>query len=535
MNQKPISYDLTPMYENDWNGINGGAAIKAGGAAAGVAEGNNSSWRGVVGGCNPLLGGEPIASGGYGCVFKPALSCKSNPGKRSPGKITKLMSKKYAEREYNEIMRFQKILSSIPNYTHFFLLNDFTLCEPAPLTSEDLNHFDKCRALKKDGINEKNINQSLDKIMALTMPDGGIAVDDYIRKTTNYTDFITLNNTLIELLNKGIVPMNRKHIYHSDIKDSNVLVKVMEQNHRNNPELYTRLIDWGISVEYKPGDKFPYLWTNRPFQFNTPFSIILFTDLFVEKYTEFVQSNPKTNSINYKEDIGAFVMDYIYLWMKKRGPGHYKAINNIFYVLFSEELVSMPFSDKEKIIETNYTLVYIKNYLTEIIYHFSNNKGHFNMESYLNKVFIKLIDVWGFVSIYFCVLEELFEFKDTLSSNEKQLFDFLKKIVLTYLYNPCTKPISIIHLSKDLKHLNQFFGQEIKRNNDTSHFLVVKSQSTKKSSVSKKKRFQTLMMVTKSTTIPKKSKTQSQPNKLVRSSLQTRKNNKYALSNKIIQ
>ena len=127
------------------------------------------------------------------------------------------------------------------------------------------------------------------------------------------------------------------------------------------------------------------------------------------------------------------------------------------------------------------------------------------MESYLNKVFIKLIDVWGFVSIYFCVLEELFEFKDTLSANEKQLFDSLKKIILTYLYNPCTTPISIPKLSKDLKHLNQFFGQEIKRNNDTSHFLVVKSHSTKKSSLSKKKRFQSLLMVTKTTT--KKAKT----------------------------
>ena len=153
------------------------------------------------------------------------------------------------------------------------------------------------------------------------------------------------------------------------------------------------------------------------------------------------------------------------------------------------------------------------------------------MESYLNKVFIKLIDVWGFVSIYFCVLEELFEFKDTLSANEKQLFESLKKIVLTYLYNPCTTPISIPKLSKDLKHLNQFFGQEMKRNNDTSHFLVVKSQSTKKSGVSKKKRFQSLLMVTKTTT--KKTKTQNHPNKLIQSSSQTRKNKSGLLNRNI--
>ena len=488
-----ISYDLTPIYENDWNGINGGQ--------------RSQTTRRFV------FGGEPIASGGYGCVFKPALQCKSTPGKRQPGKITKLMLKKYAEREYQEIHRFQKILSSIPNYNHYFLLNDFTLCEPAPLSNEDLQNFDNCRALKKDNINEKNINQSLDKLLALTMPDGGIAVDDYIRKITKYSDFIELNNRLIELLNQGIVPMNHKHIYHSDIKDSNVLV----QEVGDKDALYTRIIDWGISVEYQPNGKFPDLWTNRPFQFNTPFSTILFSELFKEKYAAFMKTNPAIDSSNYKEVIGSFVIDYIYLWMKKRGPGHYKSINNIFYILFMEDLKNMDKEDIENMIETNYTLVYIKNYLTEIIYRFSKGttkgttkKGKeqrlFDMESYINKVFIKIIDVWGFISVYFCILEELFEFRDSLTENEKELFQKLKYIVLIYLYNPRTTPISISKLSKDLKSLNQYFGEEAKAKNDTSHFLVLKSSSTKKSSISKKKRFQTLVMVT-TTTSRKKHKT----------------------------
>ena len=491
LESQPISYDTTPMYENDWNGINGGQRRQGTGRTL-----------------PSVYGGEPIASGGYGCVFKPALQCKSSPGKRQAGKITKLMMKKYAEREYQEIHRFQKILSSIPNYTHYFLLNDFTLCEPAVLSSEDLQNFDKCRALKKDNINEKNINQSLDKLLALTMPDGGIAVDDYIRKITKYSDFIELNHRLVELLNQGIVPMNHKHIYHSDIKDSNVLVQEKEKE-----TLDTRLIDWGISVEYQPTGKFPPLWTNRPFQFNTPFSTILFNDLFKEKYAAFMKTNPAIDSANYKEVLGAFVIDYIYLWMKKRGPGHYKAINNMFYILFMEDLKNMDKADIENVIETNYTLVYIKNYLTEIIYHFSKGttkgttkKGLFDMESYLNKVFIKIIDVWGFISIYFCILEELFEFRDTLTENEKELFQKLKQIVLTYLYNPRTTPISLSKLSKDLKNLNQYFGEEMKAKNDTSHFLVLKSNSTKKSSISKKKRFQTLVMVT-TTTSRKKHKT----------------------------
>ena len=530
LESQPISYDTTPMYENDWNGINGGQRTgRTTGTerttGTGRTTGTERTGRTLPG----VYGGEPIASGGYGCVFKPALQCKSTPGKRQPGKITKLMLKKYAEREYQEIHRFQTILSSIPNYTHYFLLNDFTLCQPAPLSPEDLQNFDKCRALKKDNINEKNMNQSLDKLLALTMPDGGIAVDDYIRKITKYSDFIELNHRLVELLNQGIVPMNHKHIYHSDIKDSNVLVQEKEKE-----TLDTRLIDWGISVEYQPTGKFPPLWTNRPFQFNTPFSTILFSDLFKEKYAAFMKTNPAIDSANYKEVLGAFVIDYIYLWMKKRGPGHYKAINNMFYILFMEDLKNMDKADIENVIETNYTLVYIKNYLTEIIYHFSKGKGLFDIESYLNKVFIKIIDVWGFISIYFCILEELFEFRDTLTENEKELFQKLKQIVLIYLYNPRITPISISKLSKDLKNLNQYFGEEMKAKNDTSHFLVLKSNSTKKSSMSKKKRFQTLVMVT-TTTSSKKTQTKKMNQTQPKTQRQTRKKSYFHLLPKMIR
>jgi len=534
---QPISYDTTPMYENDWNGINGGQRTErtTGSKRTERTTGTERTRRSLrTKRC--VYGGEPIASGGYGCVFKPALQCKSSPGKRWPGKITKLMLKKYAEREYQEIHRFQKILSSIPNYTHYFLLNDFTLCEPALLSPEDLQNFDKCRALKKDNINEKNINQSLDKLLALTMPDGGIAVDDYIRKITKYSDFIDLNNRLVELLNHGIVPMNHKHIYHSDIKDSNVLVQEEEQQEGDKETLSTRLIDWGISVEYHPNSKFPPLWTNRPFQFNTPFSTILFSDLFKEKYAAFMKTNPAIDATNYKEVIGAFVIDYIYLWMKKRGPGHYKAINNIFYILFMEDLKNMENADIENVIETNYTLVYIKNYLTEIIYHFSKGttkkgKGLFDIESYINKVFIKIIDVWGFISVYFCILEELFEFRDTLTENEKELFRQLKQIVLIYLYNPRITPISISKLSKDFKNLNQYFSEEVKAKNDTSHFLVLKSNSTKKSSISKKKRFQSMVMVTTTATNNRK-KTQS---KYKTSVQKTRKKSYFHLLPKMIR
>ena len=187
-------------------------------------------------------GGKVIASGGYGCIFRPAIKCKTK--KNIPGQITKLMTIKHAESEFKEIEQFKKILNHIPNYEDYFLLNGFSICHPEKLSSEDLYKFTKkCKALQKDHFTIKNINQSLDKIMGINMPDGGIDVGDFIEKNKTNTKLVTLNNSLIDLLTNGIIPMNKLNVFHCDVKDSNVLVK--ESN-----KLYTRLIDWGLSTHY---------------------------------------------------------------------------------------------------------------------------------------------------------------------------------------------------------------------------------------------------------------------------------------------
>ena len=55
------------------------------------------------------IGGKVIASGGFGCVFNPALKCQ---GKKTRGKnrISKLLTKKHALSEYNEIKEGSKVV-----------------------------------------------------------------------------------------------------------------------------------------------------------------------------------------------------------------------------------------------------------------------------------------------------------------------------------------------------------------------------------------------------------------------------------------
>ena len=73
-------------------------------------------------------GGKVIASGGFGCVFSPALKCKGEKT-RGTNRISKLLTKKHALSEYNEIKEFKKKLDKIPNYQNYFLINDFNICK----------------------------------------------------------------------------------------------------------------------------------------------------------------------------------------------------------------------------------------------------------------------------------------------------------------------------------------------------------------------------------------------------------------------
>ena len=56
-------------------------------------------------------GGKVIASGGFGCVFSPALKCKGVKIRRGKNRISKLLTKKHALKEYNEIQIIKKKLS----------------------------------------------------------------------------------------------------------------------------------------------------------------------------------------------------------------------------------------------------------------------------------------------------------------------------------------------------------------------------------------------------------------------------------------
>ena len=376
-------------------------------------------------------GGRVLASGGYGCVFTPALLCQREK-KRKTKRVSKLMTKKNAIKEYDKIKFIKEKLMNIKDYKKYFLLYSINLCKVKHLKKTDLkNYTKKCRALKKDKITEQNINQNLDRMLSLNMPNGGLPVDEYFYKNVSIEKMYKLHINLTELLKKGIIPMNNRNIYHSDIKDSNVLV---------DNKIKTRLIDWGISTEYVPfkNNPFPNSWKNRPFQFNTPFTIILFTEHFIKKYTLFLHDK----NLN-RDSIKNFVKNYIVFWMKERGEGHYKFINDSLKKLFG------PSFD---------TMNCIINYITEVLHNFiATDSVIENLKKYLDRVFIKIVDIWGFISIYFVFILLFYKNFSKLTFKEIEIFKKIKFIMSEYLYKPRIEPINTNALFFHLKDLERIF------------------------------------------------------------------------------
>ena len=428
-------------------------------------------------------GGKVIASGGYGCVFDPALKCEGTL-KREANKISKLMTNKHATQEYEEINDIKSKLDSIPNYEDYFLVNGATLCKPAKLTFNDLHEFDgKCTALPKDNITKKNINKKLDEVMTLNLPNGGLPVDDYLYDKGTYQKMYNVHIKLVKLLKNGIIPMNGKNIYHSDIKDSNVLI---DDNLKT--EIKARLIDWGLTVEYDRGSKetFPKNWRNRPLQFNVPFSVIIFSDLFYEKYSKYLEEGGKTD----KEKLYPFVLDFLNSWMKERGAGHYKFINQIMLILYDSSLESVSEKDKPTVIETEITIPTIVNYICDVLEHYTKFRGDgsLNLREYLDDVYTKIVDVWGFLNVYYPILEMLSNNYTRLKTDEMKIFKQLQFIYSTYMYEPRHEPIHMNELLNDLKILGNLIHIVIhgkRKTTSSNNSALAKGIKTKKNQIFK--------------------------------------------------
>jgi general stress protein CsbA len=178
-------------------------------------------------------------------------------------------------------------------------------------------------------------------------------------------------------------------------------------------------------------------------------------------YDEFLKKNPDPSY----HDIRVFVINYVLVWHKKRGPGHSKYIKQMMKILFHNELKLPDLAmDMEELIKLDFLHYYVNKYLADVLFTFTKN-GKFQRLEYFQNVYLKNIDVWGFVVSYFPMMVLLNKKRKKWSSNEKQLFKKLKHIIVHYLFETPVKPIDVESLAKDLKSLHNSYNN----NNRTSH------------------------------------------------------------------
>lgn len=365
------------------------------------------------GGTENHVGGLPIAAGGFGCVFDPALKCKTeSPSKPyDPSKVSKLMIKHNAKDELAELMKFAPILKQIPNSEKYFIL-DVTSCTPGIPSSADLKHFDlKCRNFKnKPEFREATMKKqsTLNKLVILNMTNGGVDLDSYIaRKPINSDKLFNLVFGIKDIINNAVIPMNNRGLFHMDLKPANIVID------RNNQ---MRIIDWGLS-DIVTNTKHLSTLLNKPLQYNNPYTMIVCTPQFFASYNTFVALG------NSSKNVFDFVTKYYDYWMQHRGIGHREYLKLLLQSIYNKPIsnanlreivsTSIGVSLRE---HTNFkTRTFDKNSFLQIIYH--------------------NIDIWGamvsFSNLFFKRSQDNIELP---AADKNKFLDMMKHIIDKHLY-----------------------------------------------------------------------------------------------------
>jgi len=407
-------------------------------------------------------GGEAVAAGSYGCVFRPPIRCNDSSTPYNPSYISKLMyNDESVYKEKEEMDRVKEIIKKIPNNENYFLLMNTSICDPSLLNKEDLKLFDeKCDLFTKKGITSKNVNSNLKKLKLINMPDGGMEVDDYIYnllqindKKQKYINFININNGFINLLNNGIVPINNNGLNHMDIKGNNMLI---------DTNGYVRLIDWGLACKNN-GQTIPEEITNHTLHFNNPFSNIFYND-YLKKWLQNEYLKIKASNELYNKKSGqAELLKIVAVNMLNsvieynRTSGHYTSIVSILHDIYKIYAIDNGYNTVDYNVLIQNTII---EYIQSVLLAYVDDNGNFKDTEYFYEVFTKNVDIWGFLTGYTYIFEKGIVYDDKGNATyliSKDIVDSICRILLKYCYSNefAVKAINVSELSKELESLNK--------------------------------------------------------------------------------
>ena len=262
--------------------------------------------------------------------------------------------------------------------------------------------------------------------------------------------------------------MNELGVYHLDVKESNILIDIGAASASKKTRV--KLIDWGLSSTYneESNDQIPDTLVRRSFQYNVPMSIALFTRQFKREYDAFLET---TQSPDF-DVISEFVSKYLIDMFEERGTGHFLTIHEILQGIFKHKMSNRFKSKEEKDNESpfhylndvliDYTGLsknekyivshdVVVEYLTEILMQYTYN-GEFRLKQYFDEIFVKNVDVWGFIMSYSVVLEAYYANYGELNKDENLVYDKLRSIFVKYLF---ASPLTVIDTEELLLNLTE--------------------------------------------------------------------------------
>jgi hypothetical protein len=438
-----------------------------------------------------MIGGIPIYPGGYSCVFKPQLKCKTrtkkikktylknginrrhNNGNKG---ISKLLFKKYADIEMRNIEHFYNALKKIPKSHKYFLFTKTTACPPDTISNRDLRGFDEmCTNFTSHDVNESNINSPsvIRSLKLINMPDAGISINEWLfLKDKDAVIPLTasrikgFNKLISNLISNAIVPMNRQGVIHNDMKEDNVLIKdatTPNRNKKTNSAPAPTIIDWGISGISTRDDPIPEIIMNRYISISNPFSSVLFTTEFGKKYSEFLKQNgvndmrKMQNNSSFQQKLRDFSLSQ---YLKNKENGHYSHIQNFFTNMFT--LFPNAFTGISPDVKTSDDLYYAlaSKYISDVLLHFTEFDERdgiirFQYVSYFTKVYIFNCDIWGTAFCYsvFFSFRDKYKYDEYIGIDPDAYLQFLRSILSMYMNQIMINGHEKINVSKLVKSI----------------------------------------------------------------------------------
>lgn len=459
-----------------------------------------------------MKGGAPIASGSSGTAFKPIIDCKDKEGRISKEKkheyISKVMYPHVFEEEKKIIEKLKPIITEIPNNDKYFIIDSIKLCENPIFSKDNLVSFDnkkpdgayKFGSLKENPVLTTNnllvkdkfpyfSNKSTNKVKVLQIPYGGQDLHRFLRDNNNKltnSDIIRLNIGVINLVKKGIKPMNDTGLVHADLRIDNTVY---------DPETgLVKIIDWGLAYHNSLFSDSDFFYEHGHPSKRSPIYCLLFLEWFIKLiYNEIeIKSIPEISTD--KEDIISIGVNKIinflfseYVDIKKLPKNiprkiYYRSEKVISYLIGTYKYYGLTYKDLENHIRSQLEII-IKNFFITVISgpdannNNNNNRGNSPWVSYdtfdfstdsrkrfRDKVYLKNIDLYTFISDYFNTLLKYSQLNIFTSNSDlkEKIKQKMKEIMFKYFFNPeekyLTEGIDVEDLINDLKSINEILG-----------------------------------------------------------------------------